>query len=74
MMEFEALRKKYQHALYQLIKLAHSASGNENPLYNPRYILCVLIVLYIYKFCTVHAHVCVYSNSRYIFMHTIIQH
>ncbi|XP_050445577.1 eukaryotic translation initiation factor 2-alpha kinase 1-like isoform X2 [Cataglyphis hispanica] len=32
MMEFEKLRKKYEHALYQLIKIAHSANGSENPL------------------------------------------
>ncbi|XP_011269109.1 eukaryotic translation initiation factor 2-alpha kinase 1 isoform X1 [Camponotus floridanus] len=38
MMEFEGLRKKYQHALYQLIKIAYSASGNENPLYNPSFL------------------------------------
>ncbi|XP_070165711.1 eukaryotic translation initiation factor 2-alpha kinase 1 isoform X2 [Polyergus mexicanus] len=33
MMEFERLREKYEHALYQLIKIAHSANGSENPLY-----------------------------------------
>ncbi|KAL6441256.1 hypothetical protein ACFW04_003490 [Cataglyphis niger] len=32
MMEFERLRKKYEHALYQLIKIAHSANGSENSL------------------------------------------
>ncbi|KAM0727746.1 Eukaryotic translation initiation factor 2-alpha kinase 1 [Formica fusca] len=31
-MEFERLREKYEHALYQLIKIAHSANGSENPL------------------------------------------
>lgn len=47
MTEFEVLREKYQQALYQLIKITHSASGSENPLYNPRYILCSAVYLQI---------------------------
>lgn len=37
MMEFESLRGQYQCALYRLVMIARSATGNENILPVPRY-------------------------------------